>query len=175
MAPCDTKRIGHLFLGQLQLVGQLLGRRRAFVLLLETGERLVDFVERPDLVERQAHDTRLLGQRLQNRLTDPPHGVGNELETARFVELLGSLDKPEVALVDKVGQAEPLILVLLGDGNHEAQIGLRELFERFLVPFLDSLGEFHLLLDRDELLLADLLQILVQRGAFAVGDGFRNF
>ena len=27
------------------------------------------------LIERQAHDTRLLGQSLQDRLTNPPHGI----------------------------------------------------------------------------------------------------
>ena len=97
------------------------------------------------------------------------------LEAARLVELLCRLDETEVALVDEVGQAQTLILILLGYGDHEAQVGFRELFERFLVAFLDSLGKFHLFLDRDELLLADFLQVLVQRGALAVGDGFRDF
>ena len=135
------------------------------------GERLVDLVQRPHLVQRQAHDARLLGQRLKDRLANPPHGVGDELEAAGFVELLGGLDQSEVALVDQVREAQSLILVLFGHGHHEAQVGFGELFERFLVSFLDSLGEFHLLLDRDELLLADFLQVFVQRGAFAVGDG----
>ena len=132
------------------------------MLLLETGEGLVDFVERPHLVERQTHDARLLGQSLENRLANPPHGIRDELEAARFIELLGRLDKSEVALVNQVRQAEALILVLFGDRHDEAQIGLRQLLERLLVSLLDSLGEFHLFLDRDELLLANLLKILVQ-------------
>ena len=45
---------------------------------------------------------------------------------------------------------------------------------KILVPLLDSLGEFHLLLNRNELLLADFLQVLVQRSALAVGDGLCN-
>ena len=86
-----------------------------------------------------------------------------------------ALIRPRLPSVDEVGQAQTLILILLGYGDHEAQVGFRELFERFLVAFLDSLGKFHLFLDRDELLLADFLQVLVQRGALAVGDGFRDF
>ena len=174
MASGHTQRVGHLLLREFEFRGQLLGRRRALVLLLEAGEGLVDLVERSDLVERQTHDTRLLGQRLEDRLADPPHGIGDELETARLVELLGGLDQAEVALVDQVRQAQTLVLILFGDGDHETQVGFRELLECFLIPLLDPLGEFHLLLDRDELLLADLLQVLVQRGALAVGDGLRN-
>ena len=145
------------------------------MLLLEAGERLVDLVERSDLIERQTHDTRLFSQRLKDRLANPPHGVGDEFETARLVELLGGLDQAEVPFVDQVGQAESLVLVLLGYRDHETQVGLGQLFERFLIAFADSLGQFHLFLHRDELLLADLLQIFVERGALAVGDGFCNF
>ena len=171
----DPQRIGHLLLREFELRSQLLGRRRALVLLFEARERLVDLVERAHLVQRQAHDARLLGKGLQNRLPDPPHRVGDELESARFVELLGGLDQAEVAFIDQVREAQSLVLVLLGHGNHEPEVRFRKFFEGFLVAFLDPLGEFHLLLHRDELLLADLLQILVQRGAFAVGDGLRNF
>ena len=175
MAAGDTQRVGDLLLREFQFRSQLFGRRRALVLLLEACERLVDLVQRTHLVERQTHDARLLGQSLENRLTNPPHGIGDELETARFVELLGGLDQPEVAFVNQVGEAESLILVLLGDRHDETQVRLGELFERLLVSFLDSLGEFYLLLNRDKLLLADLLEVLVQRGALAVGDGFRDF
>ena len=144
------------------------------MLLLEAGECLVDLVERPHLVERQAHDARLLGQSLEDRLANPPYGIRDEFETAGFVELLGSLDKPQVALVDQVGKAQSLVLVLFGYGDHEAQVGFGQFLQGFLVSLLDSLGEFHLLFDRDELLLADLLQVLVQRSALAVGDGLGN-
>lgn len=91
-----------------------------------------------------------------------------------FVELLGRLDQAEVAFVDQVGKAQALILVLLGHRNHEPEVRLGKFLECLLVSLLDPLGEFHLLLDRDELLLADLLQILVQRSALTVGDGLRN-
>ena len=80
--------------------------------------------------------------------------------------------KPRVS--SKVGKAQSLVLVLFGYGDHEAQVGFGQFLQGFLVSLLDSLGEFHLLFDRDELLLADLLQVLVQRSALAVGDGLGN-
>ena len=174
MAACNAQRVGDLLLGKLQLRSQLFGRRRTLVLLLEACERLVDLVERTHLIERQTHDARLFGQCLQDRLTDPPHGVRDELETAGLVELLGGLDQTEVAFVDQVREAESLILILFGDGNYETQVGFGQLFEGFLISFLNPLGEFHLLFDRDKLLLADFLQVFVQRSALAVGDGFCN-
>ena len=103
-----------LLLGEFQLRGQFLGRRGALMLLLEAGECLVDLVERPHLVERQAHDARLLGQSLKDRLANPPYGIRDELEAAGFVELLGSLDKAQVTFVDQVGKAQSLVLLLLG-------------------------------------------------------------
>src|SRR5438094_6346976 len=39
---------------------------------------LADAVERARPVQRDAHDARLLGERLQNRLADPPHRVRDE-------------------------------------------------------------------------------------------------
>ena len=174
MASGHPQRIGHLLLREFELRGQLLGRRRTLVLLFEAGEGLVDLVERADLVQRQTHDTRLLGQSLENRLTNPPHRIGDELEATGFIELLGGLDQTEVTLVDQVRKAQTLVLVLFGDRDHEAKIRLGQFFEGLLIAFLDSLGEFHLLFHRDELLLADFLEIFVQRGALAVGDGLCN-
>ena len=77
-------------------------------------------------------------------------------------------------LKPRVGKAQSLVLVLLGYGDHEAQIGFGQFLQGFLVSFLNPLGELHLLFDRDKLLLADFLQVFVQRSALAVGDGFCN-
>ena len=174
MTTRHTERIGDLLLRQVEHVGKLLRRRGTLVLLLETGERLVYLIEGPHLVERQTHDARLLGEGLQDRLAYPPHGIGDELETARFIELLRSLDEPQVAFIDKVGKAEPLVLVLFGHRNHETQVGLRQLFKRLLVALLDALRKLHFLLNGDKVFLAYLLQVFVQRCTFAVRDGFCN-
>ncbi len=85
---------------------------------------------------------------MQDGLANPPDRVGNELEAARLVEALGRLDQAVVALVDQVGQAQTLSLVLLGDGDDEAQVGTGELVQRFFVALLDAPCQFDLLLGR---------------------------
>ena len=75
MTTCNTQSISHFLTWELKLSCQLLGRWSTLVLLLETSESLVDLVERTYLVEWQTYDTRLLGQSLQNRLTNPPYCV----------------------------------------------------------------------------------------------------
>src|SRR5215210_5325912 len=117
-------------------------------------------MERPGAVERHADDPALLGERLQNRLADPPHGIGNELDALGLVELVGGADEAEVALVDQVRERDSLILVLLGDRDHKAKIAANELVERLPVADANALGEAHLLLLRNQGILADLAEIL---------------
>ena len=112
--------------------------------------------------------------RIEDALADPPHGVGDELEAAGLVELLGGLDQAEVAFVDEVREAQALVLVLLGHGHDEAEVGARKLLERHLVALADALGEFDFFFRGYQLLAADLLEILVQGRALAVGDGFSD-
>ena len=71
--------------------------------LLKLVEFLCYLVHASHLIERKAHNSTLLGYCLQNALSDPPYGVGDELEAAGFIEFLGSFDKTYVALIDKVG------------------------------------------------------------------------
>ena len=114
-------------------------------------------------------------QGLENALADPPHRIGNEFETTGFIELFRRFDEAQVAFVDEVRQAEALILVLLGYGNHKAEIRAGEFFQGFLVPFANALGQFHFFVRGDEFFTTNLLQVLVQRRALAVGDGLGNF
>src|SRR5207247_8049965 len=69
----------------------------------------------------------------------------------------------EVAFVDQVGERHALVLVLLGDRHHEAEVRAHQLVERLLFPLLDPLRKRDLLLAGDERVLADLPEILVQR------------
>ena len=94
-------------------------------------------------------------------MADPPHGVRDEHESACLVEFLGGFDQSQVALVDEVGQAQALVLVLLSHGNDEAQVGFGELLQRFAVAFLDGLCKFDFFLDGDQVLAADLLEVFV--------------
>ena len=73
-----------------------------------------------------------VGDAAGDRLADPPRGVGGELEALAPVELLHRVDQAEVALLDQVEQRQPDGLVLLGDGHHQAQVGLDERVGRLL-------------------------------------------
>ena len=88
---------------------------------------------------------RLCSASLEYALAYPPHGVRDELESAGLIELFSGLDEPKVTLVDEVGKAQTLVLVLLGNRHDEAQIGSCELFKRLLVSFAYALGEFNFL------------------------------
>ena len=174
MAAAHAQGVGNLVLGDVDHFGQFLIGRLALVLLLELGEGLVDLVQGAHLVQRETHDAALLGQCLEDALADPPHGVGDELEAAGLVELLGGLDQAEVALVDQVGQADALVLVLLGYGDDEPEVRPGEFVEGFLVALLDTLGEFHFLLHCNQFFPTDFLKIFVERCALSVGDALCN-
>ena len=174
MAAAHAEGIGNLVLGDVDHFGQFFVGRLALVLLLELGEGLVDLVQGAHLVQRQTDDTALLRKGLEDALTDPPHGVGDELEAAGLVELLSGLDQAQVAFVDQVGKAQTLVLVLFRHGNHETQVRTGEFLQGDGVAFADALRKFHFLFRRHQLFPADLLEVLVQGRAFAVGDGFCN-
>ena len=168
---------GHLnfLLGQVNLVGNLVDVGPAFVLLLKLVEHLVDLVVGAHLVERHFHDAALLGNGLQNALANPPHGIGDKLETSGLIESFGSLDESHVALVDEVGEAHTLILILLGHRNNKAQIGFRETFQSLTVALPDALRQFHFFFGSQQFLMTDFLQVLVERSIFAIGNRFCNF
>ena len=174
MAAAHAEGIGNLVLGDVDHFGQFLVGGLALVLLLELGEGLVDLVQGAHLVQRQTHDAALLGERLEDALADPPHGVGDELEAAGLVELLGGLDQAEVALVDQVRKAQALVLVLLRDGHDETEVRAGEFLEGHGIALADALGQFHFLFRGHQLFPADLLEVLVQGRALAVGDALCN-
>src|SRR4029077_4367636 len=103
------------------------------------------------------------GEGLEDRLPNPPHGVGDELDPLGLVELVGRANQSEVALVDQIREGDALVLIFLGDGDDEAQVGANELVQRLLFAALDALGQRDLFLARDQGVLADLAQVLIER------------
>ena len=104
----------------------------------------------------------LLGQRLQDRLADPPDGVGDELDVPALVELVGRPDQAEVALVDQVGERDALVLVLLGDRNDEAEIAADQRVEGFFIALANALREANLVGLGDERIARDVPQVDVE-------------
>eukprot|EP00964_Phaeocystis_antarctica_P141643 scaffold106720_cov62-Phaeocystis_antarctica.AAC.5 len=83
----------------------------------------------PLLVDRVVHvhgqpdRARVVGDRAGDGLPDPPRGVRREAEAALRVELLRRLDQPHASLLDEVLQRQALVHVLLGDRDHQPEIG----------------------------------------------------
>jgi len=154
--------------------------------LLEAVGGLLDPVDRLADVDRQADGARLVGDGAGDRLADPPGGVGAELVAAGVVELVGRLHQADVALLDQVQEGEAAADILLGDADDEPEVGLNQMTASLLAVIsvllkllalhlvgpllalepgggvaaaLHALGEPDLLLHRQQVGLADLLQV----------------
>jgi hypothetical protein len=79
--------------------------------------------QRRVLVERDTDAARLFGQRLEDRLAHPPHGIGDELHSVLGIEFLDRLEQPLVSDRDQFGQVQSVPLVFLHVGNDETQVG----------------------------------------------------
>src|SRR5262249_15602587 len=88
--------------GGVQVVADLLALPLASQLLAKVPLDVTDLLHLLHLVVRDTDQVGLLGQRLEDRLADPPDGVGDELGSLAVIEPVGGLDQPEVPLVEKV-------------------------------------------------------------------------
>lgn len=89
-----------------------------------------------------------------------------------------ALHQSYVSLVDKVGERETLVLVLLGNTDNETQVGLDEFLLgtlSFGTSLVDSLGELYLLLEADHRLAAYFYKVFIQCLTGTVGDALLNF
>src|SRR3954467_11380242 len=96
-------------------VGDLLGRGLAAQLGDELALGPADLVQLLDNVDRYPDRAGLVGKRASDRLSNPPGGVGRELEALAVVELLGGTDQAQRALLDQVEEGQALVAVVLRD------------------------------------------------------------
>ncbi len=61
-------------------------------------------------------------------------------------------------------------MVLFCYGDYETKVGPREFVEGATVALTYSLSEFNFFFNRNQLLASDFLEVLVERGGFAVSD-----
>ena len=92
--------------------------------LARGADQLVDGL---DHVHRDADGARLIGDGAGDGLANPPGGVGRELVAAAVFELVHRLHQADVAFLDQVQELQAAVGVLLGDGDHQAQVGLDQL------------------------------------------------
>src|SRR5688500_10836053 len=125
-------------------------------------------VDRLDHVDRDADRACLVGDGARDRLTDPPRRIRAELEALLVVELLDRSDEADVALLDEVQEAHAATDVLLGDADHQAQVGLGQALARIGALLHQAAGpllERHV--ERDGRVVAEAEQVL---GVVATGD-----
>src|SRR5574344_230533 len=171
------KALANLLFVELGHLAQLLHRRMTLVLLLKLVNLVVDLVERPHLIERQAHDAALLCNGLQDALANPPYCIGYKLESTCLVEFLGSLDKPDVTLVNQISKSESLVLILLCYRHDESQVGCHQLVLGSLAlrtSLAYLLCQLNLLVDGDKRCTTDFHKILVQSFARTVCNTLLN-
>src|SRR5918995_414555 len=137
--------LANLLRVDLQLLGDLLGKRLAPEALHELALHVHDLVELLDHVHGNPDRARLVRDRACHRLTDPPRRIRRELEAAAVVELLDRSDQPERALLDEVEEGQAAAEVALGDRDDEPQVRLDHVLLRRHVATLDELRERHLL------------------------------
>ena len=112
---------------------------------------------------------------MKDRLANPPHGVGDKLESTGFIKPLCGLDKAQISFIDQVSKREALVLVLLGNRNNKAKIRFGEFFKGDLVTFLDSLRQFYFFVGGKKINFAYFLEVFVKRLTLPVRDLFANF
>src|SRR5438874_10257629 len=158
----DLQYLAHFGDRNIHPLGDLFRGRLAAELLHQLPRGADELVDGLDHVDRNADGARLVGDGTGDGLPDPPGGVSGELVAAAIFEFIHRLHQTDVAFLDQVKKLQASIGVLLGDRNHQAQVGLDELaLGVFCVDFaLDDLAlRAPQLLIADPGVLFDLLQI----------------
>src|SRR5689334_11608012 len=83
------------------------------------------------------NDARLLRESLQNCLTNPPHGVRDELHALRLVKRPSGAKKTEIARADEIHQRDRTALECLRNRDHETEICANQRVQRIAIAFSD--------------------------------------
>src|SRR5690606_10054670 len=120
----DLQYLADLVLGHFHALAQLFRSGLAAHFLQHLARDAVELVDRLDHVHRDTDGARLVGDRAGDRLANPPGGVGRELVTATVFELVHRLHQADVAFLNQVEELQPAVGVLLGNRDHQTQVGL---------------------------------------------------
>ena len=90
--------------------------------------RANQLVDRLDHVHRDADGAGLVGDGAGDGLANPPGGVGRKLVAAAPLELVHGLHQADVAFLNQIEELQAAVGVFLGDGNHQAEVGLDQFF-----------------------------------------------
>ena len=160
---------------------QLLISRLASEFLLQLEREATHLCDLVDQMDRETDGLGLVGQSAFDGLFDPPRAVGRKFTALRGIKPLDRLHQPNVALADQVQQRQSVTFVIMGDLNHQPEVGLDHLLTRLLVALFDPGSQFDLLIGGEEFHLANLAQVEldsrvgVVAAAVAIDDHGRRF
>ena len=139
-------------------------------LLEELAGDTDDLVDGLHHVDGDADGAGLVGDGPGDGLADPPGGIGGELVALGVVELLHRLDEAQVALLNQIQKEHAAAHIPLGDGHHQAEVGLGQALLGGLAPLHQAAQFLLLLLGEGDFLavfpgLLQLLHLLLGRVA----------
>ena len=123
----NLENLAHLRHGNVHALGNLFRSGFAAEFLHQLPLRADELIDGLDHVHGNADRARLVGNGARDGLANPPRGVSRELIAAAPLELIHRLHQADVALLNQIQELQAAVGVLLGDGNHEAKIGLDQL------------------------------------------------
>ena len=140
-------------------------------------------VELLDHMHRQANGARLVHDGALDVLANPPGRIGGKAETALGIEFFQRVDQAEIAFLDQVVEQNAAMLIMLGDADHQAQVGLDHVLARGKIALLDGARQRQFLRRRQERRGADFPEIklgdVIEKTLFArhvvsrIVDAFR--
>src|SRR5687767_2901488 len=147
-------------------MGKLLRCWLAIELLPKNLGCLDDSRQIRSAIERHANGAALPRQRRQDRLTNPPHGVRDELHALVGIELPSRRQQTDVSFADEIDQGKAAVLIFLGDGDDETEVALDQLLQRVLISVANLAGELNFLVALQQRVGAYLIEVLIQNVAF---------
>src|ERR1700730_8001920 len=78
-------------------------------------------------MHRDTDGAGLIGDGAGDSLADPPSGVRGELVAPAVIEFVDRLHESDIAFLNEIEELKAAVRVALGDGDHQAEIGLYEL------------------------------------------------
>src|SRR5690554_961344 len=142
---CVFERALYFCFRKVQLIRNFSSRWDALKFLLEVNSSFFNLIDIANFVQRKSNNTRLLCNRLQNGLANPPYCIGNKFKTTGFIKAFCCFYKTHITFVNKVWEAKSLVLVLFSYGNHKSQVATTQLVQGFLNAFSYALGQLHFL------------------------------
>src|ERR1700722_10544137 len=123
----DLQNLPHFRHRNVHALGDFFRRRLASQFLHQLPRSADQLVDGFDHVHRDANRTRLISDGAGNRLPNPPRGIRGKFVATAVFEFVHGFHQADVAFLNQVEELQTAVGVFLGDGNHQAEVGLDQL------------------------------------------------